>query len=145
MRAASVFPPSTRATSVRLPKVRDVAATLSLLALAACGQEIRDAINVGIAPESSARHLVFTLAPSPLMYGLSVLPCGGSDRPMWEIAHDTGTSPVRIVYGELPAGYVLRSPAQPLRPGCYRVLVSGPSSAEFMVNADGTVSSRARP
>jgi hypothetical protein len=53
---------------------------------------------------------------------------------LWRIVRDhnapaTAEAP-RIRYGQVPAGYVERKPAEPLRPGgCYNVYVAGPGNA----------------
>jgi hypothetical protein len=117
--------------------------TVLVLCVVGCGETIDTGVAMSIAPESRVEHVVFILNPPQLMYGLSVLRCG-SDRAVWVIGQDASTTapPTRIVYGETPNGFSVRTPAEPLRPGCYRVLVSGPRSLQFTVNDDGTVSAQ---
>ena len=118
-----------------------VTCVLAVGALACEATFERQDMDVAVAPESSTQHVVFVLKPGPLLYGLSVMRCG-SDRPTWAIGHSGGAGiaiPTRVVYGEVPPGYIVRTPAEPLRPGCYRAVVSGPRSTEFYVNPDGSV------
>lgn len=96
--------------------------------------------DVSIAPESTARHVVFVIESTSMFYGLSVFPCG-SDRSLWTIGGGGSVDlpPSRIVYGETPSEFQERAPAKPLVPGCYRVEVSGEHAARFTVNRDGAV------
>jgi hypothetical protein len=112
-----------------------------VVAVAACGETIDS--DVCLAPESRAERIVFLTGASPLLYKLSAFPCG-SERSVWTIGREGTNSapPARIVFGETPPGYVERVHVQSLRPGCYRVVVSGPRSAQFIVNRDGTVSNQ---
>jgi hypothetical protein len=113
-------------------RIRNAVAVLVVLA---CAETVESGVDVSIAPESRIPNIVFLLSPSSLFYGLSVLPCK-SDDPLWVIGleGENVAPPTRIVYGQPPPGYVARMPAQPLQPGCYRVVATGPSSLEFMVN-----------
>jgi hypothetical protein len=51
----------------------------------------------------------------------------------------TTPAPAQVVYGEPPKGFLTKTGPRPLTPGCYRVIVSGPAEARFVVNRDGTV------
>jgi len=114
------------------------------LALTACAG--RNA--VWVEPGSTAARVVFRVANTPggaapidFFYGLTVATCEGG-RVMWTMRNaDTQSAarPIRIVYGEPPAGYVSATGPLPLVPGCYRATVSGPASTEFVVRADGSV------
>ena len=127
-----------------------VVALTTLAALAACAG--RNA--VWLDPASTRERVVFHIsngpgstAPPSYFYGLTVMSCGGSEV-LWTLRNVDGASagrPVRIVYGEPPAGYFSVDGPRPLRAGCYRVVVSGPASTEFRIGADGAVSARAQP
>lgn len=99
--------------------------------------------GVLLAPESRSDRVVFLVPQATVMYGLSVVTCRGG-RPVWVIGSGGANTPApaRVVYGDVPRGYAEQTAAQPLRPGCYRVTVSGPAWAEFVVNADGSVSAK---
>jgi hypothetical protein len=111
------------------------------LGSASCAESIDANTDVSIAPESRAGHVVFVIESLSTFYGLSVFPCG-SDRSLWTIGRGGGTSlpPSHIVYGQAPTDFQEQAPAQPLPPGCYRVVVSGLHETQFTINPDGTVS-----
>lgn len=110
--------------------------------LVGCAGGHTHAGGVVVAADSRADRVVFLIPASPFLYGLTVSPCQ-SERPVWAVGSggDSAPPPTRVVYGVVPAGFSERVVAQPLRPGCYRVTVSGPASAEFVVRADGSVRS----
>jgi len=71
-----------------------------------------------------------------LVYGLTVLTC--RDRAMWTISNERHVEPpLRITYGVTPDGFVTRSGPHALEPGCYEVVVSGPSRTRFHIGNDG--------
>ena len=135
-----------------LPRATAGRRLLAVLALAVavaagCGTDNL----IGVEPGSTADSLVFRLAasrgdiitPPSLVYGLTVIPCGG-DRVLWQISAETGEGriPSRVRYGEQLQGFRVRVPAEPLRPGCYEAVISGPATVRFDVRADGTVLER---
>jgi hypothetical protein len=65
---------------------------------------------------------------------------------MWVVGASGSTTPppAQVVYGEPPEGFLTKTGPRPLTPGCYRVIVSGPSEARFVVNNDGTVAALTR-
>ena len=109
---------------------------------------------VWVDPASTPERVVFRISDSPgsaapqsYFYGLTVMSCGGG-QVLWTMRNVDGAAaarPMRVVYGEPPTGYYSADGPRPLRAGCYRVVVSGPASAEFRVGADGTVSVRGQP
>ena len=127
-----------------------VVAVAVIVALAACAG--RNA--VWLDPASTPERVVFRIsngpgstAPPSYFYGLTVMSCGGNVV-LWTLRNSETTSasrPARIVYGEPPRGYYSADGPRPLRPGCYRVAVSGPATTEFRIGADGAVSARAQP
>jgi hypothetical protein len=70
--------------------------------------------------------------------------------PVWHIRRDAGVplatgTPLRITYGEVPAGYMEKKAPDPLVPGrCYTAVVAGRGAgyAELAVLADGRVEMR---
>jgi hypothetical protein len=59
---------------------------------------------------------------------------------MWVVGARLGTADIRrIVYGQTPPDFVSDVAPKPLRPGCYRALISGTGEAEFVVGQDGSV------
>jgi hypothetical protein len=80
--------------------------------------------------------VTFVLADRSLVYGVTVTTCSG--RVMWTISNERLIQPpTRISYGVTPDGFVSRTGPKPLTPGCYEIIVSGPSSARFQIGADG--------
>jgi hypothetical protein len=80
--------------------------------------------------------VAFVLTNRNLFYGLTVANCSG--RPMWTISNEKLVEPpTRITYGVAPTGFVSRTGPLTLTPGCYEVIVSGPSRARFHIGADG--------
>ena len=101
---------------------------------AACATDVSNLVRVDPAPAPST--VVFTLATRDLVYGLSVMTCRGRD--MWTISNEKlGGAPSRITYGVAPAGFVSRSGPRTLEPGCYEIVVSGPSRTRFRIGNDG--------
>jgi hypothetical protein len=97
-------------------------------------------------PSSTAARVVFRVAqnreataPPSFFYGLSVVTCGG--RVMWTFGGTSNAAapPTRIVYGKPATGYITREGPRPLRPGCYRAIVSGGATVQFRVRRDGSV------
>jgi hypothetical protein len=132
--------------SRRFPTRSRVASLALIAAVAACAEPALYDTDVTIAPESTARHVIFVIQSTSMLYGLSVFPCDGG-RSLWTIGGGGSNSlpPSRIAYGETPPEFEERFPARPLTPGCYRVDVSGAHSARFTVNADGTVTADSAP
>jgi hypothetical protein len=128
----------------------NVAALATLATLAACAG--RNAVWVD--PVSTRERVVFHIsngpgstAPPSYFYGLTVMSCGGN-QVLWTLRNSETVSasrPARIVYGEPPRGYFSADGPRPLRPGCYRVVVSGPASTEFRIAADGATLRRRTP
>jgi hypothetical protein len=101
---------------------------------AACSTDISNLIRVEPAPTPGA--VVFVLEDRSLVYGLTVMTCRG--RAMWTISNgQLGGAPRRITYGVTPNGFVSRTGPGPLSPGCYEVIVSGPSRTRFHIGTDG--------
>jgi hypothetical protein len=117
-------------------------ALLIVSSLAGCDPAIN---SVRVEPGNVPRQPVFVLADSSgrgvsgLIYGISVVPCG-ADSAVWQIAA-TGSkgAPARLEYGVTPDGFAVRAGPQPLRPGCYDVIVSNGRPARFLVSSDGRV------
>ena len=100
---------------------------------AACATDLSNAVHVEPAPAPST--VTFTLARRDLVYGLSVMTCRGRD--MWTISNEKlGGAPSRITYGVTPAGFVTRTGPLALEPGCYDIIVSGPSRTRFRIGND---------
>ena len=108
-----------------------------------CALSQRTGIAVEAAP--SPQRVVFRISATPFFYGLTVESCD-KKRTMWVvgISGSAAPPPAQVVYGEAPKGFLTRSGPVPLAPGCYRVIVSGPAEARFVVNADGTVAALGR-
>ena len=101
---------------------------------AACATDVSNLARVEPAPPPST--VVFTLGSRDLVYGLSVMTCRGRD--MWTISNEKlGGAPSRIAYGVTPAGFVTRTGPRALEPGCYEIVVSGPSRTRFRIGNDG--------
>lgn len=101
---------------------------------AACETDVSNLVHVEPAPAPST--VTFALASRDLVYGLSVITCSGRD--MWTISNaKLGGAPSRIAYGVTPPGFVTRTGPRALEPGCYDVVVSGPSRTRFRIAADG--------
>lgn len=115
---------------------RAVRAVLLLLA-GACA--LRTSEMVRVDPRSTSSAVVFLIRPGVTIYGLSVLRCGGGV--MWTVgtAGDSVDAPSRIVYGTPPPRFSTRAGPEPLSPGCYRVVVTGPEESWFRIRADGTL------
>jgi hypothetical protein len=107
---------------------------LAVTLCAACATDVSNLVRVEPGPAPST--VVFTLASRDLVYGLSVLTCRGRD--MWTISNEKlGGAPSRITYGVAPAGFVSRTGPRTLEPGCYEIIVSGPSRTRFRIGNDG--------
>jgi hypothetical protein len=118
---------------VRLPGV-------CLTLCAACATDI--ARDVSVEPTPMAGVVDFVLKDRNLMYGLTVMTCNG--RAVWTISNQgLGLPPGRISYGVTPEGFVSRVGPEPLKPGCYEVVVSGPSHVRFRLGEDGKLISPA--
>jgi len=101
---------------------------------AACETNVSNLVHIEPAPAPST--VTFALESRDLVYGLSVLTCSGRD--MWTISNEKlGGAPSRIAYGVTPAGFVTRTGPRALEPGCYDVVVSGPSRTRFRIGNDG--------
>jgi len=101
---------------------------------AACDPEVSNLVRVEPAPAPST--VVFTLESRDLVYGLSVMTCRGRD--MWTISNEKlGGAPSRITYGVTPAGFATRTGPLALEPGCYDIVLSGPSRTRFRIGTDG--------
>ena len=104
------------------------------LVFSACATDASNVISVEPTPTPGV--VTFQLADRSLVYGLSVTTCNG--RAMWTISNQRlGEPPFRITYGLAPDGFVAHTGPRALTPGCYKVIVSGPSSARFHIGADG--------
>jgi hypothetical protein len=108
-----------------------------------CALSQRTGVVVEAAP--STQRVVFRITATPFFYGLTVESCN-EKRTMWVMGASGSTTPApaQIVYGEAPKGFLTKTGPRPLTPGCYRVIVSGPSEARFVVNNDGTVAALGR-
>jgi len=101
---------------------------------AACATDVSNLVRVDAAPAPST--VTFTLENRDLVYGLSVMTCRGRD--MWTISNEKlGGAPSRIAYGVTPAGFVTRTGPRALEPGCYDIVISGPSRTRFRIGNDG--------
>ena len=109
---------------------------------AACDTNVSNLVHIEPAPAPST--VTFALESRDLVYGLSVLTCSGRD--MWTISNaKLGGAPSRIAYGVTPPGFVTRTGPRPLEPGCYEVVVSGPSRTRFHIGNDGHLVVNADP
>jgi hypothetical protein len=126
---------------------RLVSCTFLMLGVACDPVVNRVRVEPGTAPLKPVFVLTDTTghAASGNIYGLSVVLCG-TDSALWQIAA-TGASgpPSRLEYGVTPAGYATHVGPQPLRPGCYEVLITDGRRARFRVSAAGQVIVEARP
>ena len=103
---------------------------------AACETDVSNLVHVEPAPAPST--VTFALESRDLVYGLSVITCSGRD--MWTISNaKLGGAPSRIAYGVTPPGFVTRTGPRALEPGCYEVVVSGPSRTRFRIGNDGNL------
>jgi len=109
---------------------------------------------VWVQPGSTATHLVFRISSrrgneKPIWIGaFRVDRCGddGSDATsagLWVIGNDSGGPVSRITYGAVPPGFTQYKTPLQLRPGCYRVTISGTGRTEFEIQSDGNVRERA--
>jgi hypothetical protein len=100
----------------------------------ACATDVSNLVRVEPAPPPGT--VVFALERRTLVYGLTVMTCRGRD--VWTISNEKlGGPPSRIAYGVTPAGFVTRTGPRALEPGCYDIIVSGPSRTRFRIGADG--------
>ena len=108
-----------------------------LAAVASCAACETDVSNlVRVEPAAAPSTVVFTLESRDLVYGLSVMTCRGRD--MWTISNEKlGGAPSRITYGVTPPGFATRTGPRALEPGCYEIVVSGPSRTRFSIGNDG--------
>ena len=113
--------------------VRRCALVVAVLC-AACETDVSNLVRVEPAPAPST--VTFTLESRDLVYGLSVMTCRGRD--MWTISNEKlGGAPSRITYGVTPPGFATRTGPRALEPGCYEIVVSGPSRTRFRIGNDG--------
>jgi hypothetical protein len=118
-----------------------IAASLTLVG-AACVTDV--ARNLAIEPAPAPGVVQFVMRDRNLVYGLTVMTCRG--RAVWTISNaQLGLVPSRVTYGVTPAGFVSRTGPEPLKPGCYEVIVSGPSRMQFHVGEDGRLVSPGEP
>ena len=109
---------------------------------AACDTNVSNLVHIEPAPAPST--VTFALESRDLVYGLSVLTCSGRD--MWTISNaKLGGAPSRIAYGVTPPGFVTRTGPRALEPGCYEVVVSGPSRTRFRIGNDGRLAVNPSP
>ena len=109
---------------------------------AACETDVSNLVHVEPAPAPST--VTFALESRDLVYGLSVMTCSGRD--MWTISNaKLGGAPSRIAYGVTPPGFVTRTGPRALEPGCYQVVVSGPSRTRFRIGNDGRLTVNSSP
>lgn len=115
---------------------------------------------VWVEPGSTASHLVFGIAkrrgarePVESLREFVVRSCyvaaGLTQQVFWRVRGDIGdaTPPLRITYGEAPAGFSTLVAAKPLVSGCYDVDISGPAvsaGGRFEVSDDRSVAERER-
>lgn len=119
--------------------VRGVCLTLTCVA---CATDI--ARDVSVEPAPKAGVVEFVLKDRNLVYGLTVMTCHG--RAVWTISNARlGLAPGRITYGVTPDGFVSRVGPEPLKSGCYEVVISGPSHARFQIGEDGRLISPSGP
>ncbi len=129
-------------TCMRSPVIVMVALALAV----AC----TPAVNlVRVEPGTASFTPVFVLtdttgrAPSGVIYGLSVIPCG-ADTAVWQLAASgSNRVPMRLEYGQTPPGFVAHIGPQVLRPGCYNVFVTDGRRAQFRIDASGKLSGSA--
>jgi urocanate hydratase len=102
--------------------------------------------EIRVEPGTASFKPVFVLtdttghAPSGVIYGVSVVPCG-ADTAVWQIAASgSNRAPMRLEYGQTPPGYVAHIGPQVLRPGCYNVYVTDGRRAQFRIDARGRMS-----
>ena len=108
----------------------------------ACTTDI--AGDVSVEPTPKAGVVEFVLQDRNLVYGLTVMTCHG--RAVWTISNARlGLAPGRITYGVTPDGFVSRIGPEPLKSGCYEVVVSGPSHTRFHIGDDGLLTSPSGP
>ena len=101
---------------------------------AGCETDVSNLVRVEPAPVPGT--VVFTLESRDLVYGLSVMTCRGRD--MWTISNEKlGGAPSSITYGVTPPGFATRTGPRVLEPGCYEIVVSGPSRTRFRIGNDG--------
>ena len=119
-----------------------LAVPILLLALTACPQETA----VWIAPGSTASDLTFLFGRDQgrerrISIFVRVDRCdriaqgGHGGESMWMVQIDTS----RITYGETGPGAWAESPARPLTPGCYHVMMSGTGGLVFSVGPNGAI------
>lgn len=132
-------------------RLRWRALSVSLFAvLAACPQRTAVWVEDG----STANHLVLRIADRRGGSGavaigvVRVYECGWpatGGGAAWVVGPQNGTANVQqIVYGETPPGFVSDQGPHPLKPGCYRVDVSGTGKTEFQVEANGAINEHQR-
>lgn len=108
----------------------------------ACATDV--ARDVSVEPTPKAGVVEFVLKDRTLLYGLTVMTCSG--RAVWTISNQgLGLPPSRISYGVTPEGFVSRVGPETLKPGCYEVVVSGPSHVRFHIGENGQLVSPGEP
>jgi hypothetical protein len=131
----------TKPRSLDLAPGRRVLLLVAALAVGGCGAYSN---AVTLAPSPAPDSIVFRISgangpPTPArnVFGLSVVQCG-TERSHWTIAASgTTTMPDLVVFGRPIEGFEVRTPAEPLAPGCYDVLVSGAKPLRITVGQDG--------
>ena len=119
-----------------------VSCALAAAAAVAC-TPVLNAVRIEAGPSPRVPRFVLTdttgRIAGGLVYGLSVLRCG-SDSAAWTIAA-TGSAgtPMRIVYGTTPSGYVAVAGPDSLRTGCYEVFITDGRRARFQLDRNGRV------
>lgn len=103
-----------------------------------------------IEPGATADSLAFVVSgiqeggrlggdPAVSIYGLSVIACG-TERSMWTVASNgTRSMPRRIMYGQILAGFPVRTGPFPLTAGCYDALMTGAHALRFDVEEDRSI------
>jgi hypothetical protein len=116
--------------------------------MAACGPALNEVrIESGTTPLQPIFIITDTTGHGPpgTIYGLSVVQCG-SDTAAWQIAaNGSGGAPSRLVYGEAPPGYIVKTGPAPLRTGCYDIFITDGRRSRFRVDAAGRVTVDGRP
>jgi hypothetical protein len=128
-------------------------AVLSLLVLSGAGG-CQQRTAVWVRSGSTADNLVLEFGRergTPGGAAIGAIRIYGCDAPgtgsgaQWVVGPTGGTADVReIKYGETPAGFTSDQGPQPLKPGCYRVDVSGTGKTQFIVEPSGQVREQER-
>ncbi|HEY4303531.1 MAG TPA: hypothetical protein VGM82_03645 [Gemmatimonadaceae bacterium] len=124
--------------------IRPARAVLGVLALTAIAGCEPYSNMVTLAPSPSPDSLAFHVsalesvkAPATGVFGFSVVECA-NEASRWTIASDgSRTLPGVVYFGQPLPGFIVRTPARALTPGCYKVLASGARPLRINVGADG--------